>query len=99
MTGTARRATKQREAVESYLSDGATFVSAQQIYAGLRGRSGLTPADFTALQGSVTDNLASAVVPSLVSLVPFSSWLPSLASAPSLKTWIWIGSSGSPSLE
>ncbi len=39
---------------------------ANQIYAGLRGRSGLHPADFTALQGNVTDNLAAAVVPKLV---------------------------------
>ncbi len=39
---------------------------ANQIYAGLRGHSGLTPADFTALQGNVTDNLAQAVVPRLL---------------------------------
>ncbi|HWG12663.1 MAG TPA: penicillin acylase family protein [Streptosporangiaceae bacterium] len=39
---------------------------ANQIYTGLRGRSGLRPADFTALQGNVTDNLAAAVVPKLV---------------------------------
>ena len=39
---------------------------ANQIYAGLRGRSGLTPADFTALQGNVTDNLARDVVPKLL---------------------------------
>jgi penicillin G amidase len=39
---------------------------ANQIYAGLRGHSGLTPADFTALQGNVTDNLARAVVPRLL---------------------------------
>ncbi len=37
MTGTARpRATKQREAVAAFLADEETFVSAQQIYAGLR---------------------------------------------------------------
>jgi penicillin amidase len=35
---------------------------ANQIYAGLRGRSGLTPAAFTALQGNVTDSLAQSVV-------------------------------------
>src|SRR6201996_2848003 len=39
---------------------------ANQIYAGLRGRSGLTPAAFTALQGNVTDNLAQSVVPRLL---------------------------------
>src|ERR1700761_5251472 len=39
---------------------------ANQIYAGLRGRSGLTPAAFTALQGNVTDNLAQSVVPKLL---------------------------------
>src|ERR1700761_5921644 len=39
---------------------------ANQIYAGLRGRSGLTPAAFTALQGNVTDNLARSVVPKLL---------------------------------
>jgi penicillin amidase len=45
---------------------------ANQIYAGLRGQSsqsgqsGLTPADFTALQGNVTDNLAQVVVPKLL---------------------------------
>jgi Fur family ferric uptake transcriptional regulator len=36
VSGTTRRATKQREAVEAYLADGTTFASAQQIYAGLR---------------------------------------------------------------
>jgi penicillin amidase len=39
---------------------------ANQIYAGLRGHSGLTPADFTARQGNVTDNLAQVVVPKLL---------------------------------
>ena len=39
---------------------------ANQIHAGLRGRTGLTPAAFTALQGNVTDNLAQSVVPKLL---------------------------------
>ncbi|MBV9794275.1 MAG: penicillin acylase family protein [Actinobacteria bacterium] len=39
---------------------------ANQIYAVLRGRSGLNPAAFQALQGNVTDNLAQAFVPRLV---------------------------------
>ncbi|HEY0718645.1 MAG TPA: penicillin acylase family protein [Streptosporangiaceae bacterium] len=48
---------------------------ANQIYAGLRGRSGLRPADFTALQGNVTDNLAAAVVPKLIAAVRQSGHL------------------------
>ena len=36
MSAARPRATKQREAVAAYLSDAETFVSAQQIYAGLR---------------------------------------------------------------
>ena len=39
---------------------------ANQIYASLRGRSGLRPSAFTAVQGSVTDSLASVIVPRLL---------------------------------
>jgi Fur family ferric uptake transcriptional regulator len=63
MTGTTRRATKQREAVESYLSDGTTFVSAQQIYAGLREQGstiGLATV-YRALQGMVEDESVDAL--------------------------------------
>ncbi|GAA4359354.1 Fur family transcriptional regulator [Angustibacter luteus] len=63
MTGTTRRATKQREAVESYLSDGATFVSAQQIYAGMREQGstiGLATV-YRALQGLVEDEGVDAL--------------------------------------
>jgi Fur family ferric uptake transcriptional regulator len=63
MTGTTRRATKQREAVESYLADGTTFVSAQQIYAGLREQGstiGLATV-YRALQGLVADESVDAL--------------------------------------
>jgi Fur family ferric uptake transcriptional regulator len=63
MTGTTRRATKQREAVESYLADGTTFVSAQQIYAGLREQGstiGLATV-YRALQGMVEDESVDAL--------------------------------------
>ena len=40
---------------------------ASQIYASLTGRRGLTPADFAAVQTSLTDPLAERVLPSLVS--------------------------------
>ena len=39
---------------------------ANEIYSILRGRSGLTPASFAALQGSVTDYLAVTIVPKLL---------------------------------
>ena len=39
---------------------------ANEIYSALRGRSGLTPASFAALQGSVTDYLAVTIVPRLL---------------------------------
>ena len=39
---------------------------ANEIYSALRGRSGLTPASFAALQGSVTDYLAVTIVPKLL---------------------------------
>ncbi|WP_426566471.1 Fur family transcriptional regulator [Angustibacter sp. McL0619] len=63
MTSTTRRATKQREAVESYLADGTTFVSAQQIYAGLREQGstiGLATV-YRALQGMVEDEGVDAL--------------------------------------
>ena len=63
MTGTIRRATKQREAVESYLADGTTFVSAQQIFAGLREQGstiGLATV-YRALQGLVEDESVDAL--------------------------------------
>ena len=63
MTGTTRRATKQREAVESYLADGTTFVSAQQIYAGLREQGstiGLATV-YRALQGMVEEESVDAL--------------------------------------
>jgi penicillin amidase len=39
---------------------------ADEIYAYLRGHSGMTAASFAALQGSVTDNLAGQIVPKLL---------------------------------
>jgi Fur family transcriptional regulator, ferric uptake regulator len=57
MSGVGRRATKQRGAVAAFLSDEATFVSAQQIYAGLREQGstiGLATV-YRTLQGLVED--------------------------------------------
>jgi len=59
----ARRSTKQRDAVASYLSDLTTFVSAQQIYAGLREQGstiGLATV-YRALQGLVEDEAVDAL--------------------------------------
>ena len=54
---TRPRATKQREAVSSFLADGTTFVSAQQIYSGLRaaGSSIGLATVYRALQGLAAD--------------------------------------------
>ncbi|GAB3593977.1 Fur family transcriptional regulator [Angustibacter peucedani] len=63
MTGTVRRSTKQRDAVASYLDDGPTFLSAQQIYAGLREQGstiGLATV-YRALQGLVEDEAVDAL--------------------------------------
>ncbi len=63
MNSTQRRSTKQRDAVAAYLSDGATFVSAQRIYAGLREQGstiGLATV-YRALQGLVEDQAVDAL--------------------------------------
>jgi len=63
MTPPARRSTKQRDAVTAYLADGTTFVSAQQIYAGLREQGstiGLATV-YRALQGLVEDEAVDAL--------------------------------------
>jgi penicillin G amidase len=43
-----------------------TGYRASEIYASLRGRSGMTPASFAAVQNSVTDPLAARIVPRLL---------------------------------
>jgi Fur family ferric uptake transcriptional regulator len=63
VTSTARRSTKQREAVASYLSDGSTFLSAQQIYGGLREQGstiGLATV-YRALQGLAADGVVDVL--------------------------------------
>jgi Fur family ferric uptake transcriptional regulator len=63
MTTQPRRATKQREAVADYLSDETTFVSAQQIYAGLRERGstiGLATV-YRTVQAMVEDDAVDAL--------------------------------------
>jgi penicillin amidase len=53
-----------------YIGTSANFFDpsyrANEIYATLRGRSSLTAASFAALQGNVTDQLASQIVPALL---------------------------------
>lgn len=63
MSGVVRRSTRQRDAVASYLSGGATFVSAQRIYAGLReqGNSIGLATVYRALQGLVEDGAVDAL--------------------------------------
>jgi Fur family transcriptional regulator, ferric uptake regulator len=63
VTGTARRPTRQRESVASFLRDEACFVSAQQVYAALRERGtaiGLATV-YRALQGLVAEESVDAL--------------------------------------
>ncbi len=63
MTGSTRRVTKQRDAVAAFLTDETTFVSAQQIYAGLReqGSSIGLATVYRTLQGLVEDEAVDAL--------------------------------------
>lgn len=62
-TTTARRSTKRRDAVASFLAGERSFVSAQRIYAGLRAQGstiGLATV-YRALQGLVEDEAVDAL--------------------------------------